>query len=84
MYTGLLNQWLFIYKLHPTGLCDECSVPEMAEHFIMTCEGQAGLRADLRVTCADQGVTFTLSTALSNTQCQLDIYKYIKHMQRKI
>jgi len=80
----LLNHYLHVFNIHPTGLCATCAVPETVVHYLLSCADQVSLCTDLQNICMAQQLIFNLHTILNNFKCQLMIFEYISKQGRKI
>jgi hypothetical protein len=61
---SLLNSNLHLYKLHPTGLCDTCNVPETTTHFLRECNSQ--LVTEIKNHCINTNNPFTIPSVLNS------------------
>jgi len=62
-----LNQYLYVIKQHPTGLCANCNVPETIEHHLLECPTSKAT-TKLKQTCTQLGHAYNLETILSTDE----------------
>jgi len=53
--------------LHPDGLCDQCEIPETAEHVIEVCTKFTEARRRLKHAVEDLGINFSTPEILRGT-----------------
>ena len=68
-----LNKYLHEFKLHDTGLCDQCNVPETIEHHLLYCDTY-DMKDVAKNMCLERKLDLSVKSVLSSTEIIDKIY----------
>jgi ribonuclease HI len=74
-----LNHFLYKRRLHETGHCDSCGVPETINHFLFDCNNE--IAKNLTQWCHQSGINPSIHDILNSVTV---IHKIYKHAARKL
>jgi len=73
-----LNHHMLCIGLHPDGLCDQCEIPETAEHFIEVCPKFSEARRRLKHAVEDLGIHFFTPEILRSTAAAKNVEAFVR------